>query len=57
MINSTLNYIKRKRLYILPALLQAIYKRLPEGTGIVDTVKTALSNRLCIVSLGLVNFA
>ena len=44
-----------KRLYILPALLQAIYKKMPEGTGIIDTVKAALSNRLCVVSLGLVN--
>ena len=48
---------KRKMLYMLPALLQAIYKKLPEGTGIIDTVKAALSNRLCVVSLVLVNFA
>ena len=40
---------KRKMLYMLPALLQAIYKKLPEGTGIIDTVKAALSNRLCVV--------
>ena len=46
-----------KSLYILPAVLQAIYKKLPDRTGIVDTVKAALSSRLCVVSLGLVNFA
>ena len=48
---------KRKMLFILPALLQAIYNKLPKGIGIIDTVKAALSNRLCVVSLGLVYFA
>ena len=30
---------KRKTLYMLPALLQAIYKKVPEGRGIIDTLK------------------